>query len=51
MSSSDTKLLINVLQGGKEVSSPIKFANFYLIVDGHVKQGIDIAKCFKAFLA
>ena len=50
MSNNDTKLLVNILTGGKEVSSPVKFANFYLIIDGHVKQGIDIAKCFKAFL-
>lgn len=51
MSSNDSKLLVNILAGGKEAGSAVKFANFYLIVDGHVKQGVDIPKCFKAFLA
>ena len=50
-SSNETKLLVNILQGGKEANSPVKFANFYLIVDGRVKKGIDIGKCFRAFIA
>ena len=30
----NTKLLINVLNGGKILGSAVKFAKFYLIIDG-----------------
>jgi hypothetical protein len=31
----NTKLLINVLNGGKILGSAVKFAKFYLIIDGN----------------
>lgn len=30
----DTKLLISILNGGKVAGSAVKFAKFYLIIDG-----------------
>lgn len=48
----ETKLMVNILTGGKTVASPVKFANFYLIIDGNaVHETINIISCFKTFLA
>lgn len=51
----NSKLLINVLTGGKNVSSAVKFANFYLIIDaaGLSMNKIDpqcIMKYYRSFL-
>jgi enolase len=34
-----TKLLVNVLNGGKVLGSAVKFAKFYLIIDGNEAHG------------
>ena len=48
----DTKLLVNILTGGKTIASPVKFANFYLIIDGNAAhEATNIVSSFKAFLA
>ena len=44
----NTKLLINLLSGGKPVNSPVKFSHFYLIVDG--KLNPSTLKSFMAHL-
>ena len=49
----NTKLLINILNGGKVAGSAVKFAKFYLIIDGselHNGGGpVDITECFIKF--
>lgn len=51
-SDSQSKLMINILSGGKAASSPVKFKNFYLIVDGAAANADSkIIASFKAFLA
>ena len=44
------KLLINLLAGGKAVGSSVKFARFYLIVDGTVNPDVHIPNAFAKFL-
>ena len=34
-----TKLLVNILNGGKVLGSAVKFAKFYLIIDGNESHG------------
>ena len=46
----NTKLLINVLNGGKILGSAVKFAKFYLIVDGSEAHGVDVTECFIKFI-
>ena len=50
LSECNTKLLINLLTGGKAANSAVKFGNFYLIVDGYQNSEANIAGCFKAFM-
>jgi hypothetical protein len=45
-----TKLLINVLSGGKVLGSAVKFAKFYLIIDGHDAHGLDLTECYIKFI-
>ena len=46
----NTKLLINVFNGGKLAGSAVKFAKFYLIVDGNEAKGtVDITEAFIKF--
>lgn len=45
-----TKLLINLFNGGKLLGSAVKFAKFYLIIDGNeATEGLDIGECFIKF--
>ena len=46
-----TKLMVNLLSGGKPVNSGVKFANFYLLIDGNLNAEINVAQAFKSFLA
>ena len=46
-----TKLMVNLLSGGKAVNSGCKFANFYLIIDGNLNNEISVVNCFKTFVA
>ena len=46
----NTKLLINILNGGKILGSAVKFAKFYLIVDGNEAHGVDVTECFIKFI-
>jgi len=48
---SKSKLLLSVLMGGKTFGSQVKFARFYLIVDGHANTDVNIPLCFMKFLA
>lgn len=50
MAQSNTKLLVNLLTGGKSANSPVKFGNFYLIIDGYYNTQVNVAICFKAFM-
>ena len=43
--------MVNILSGGKAVNSQVKFGNFYLIIDGPLNPDINIAQCFKSFMA
>ena len=46
----NTKLLINIFNGGKVAGSAVKFAKFYLIVDGsEAKGGVDVTESFIKF--
>ena len=45
-----TKLMVNLLSGGKPVNSGVKFANFFLIVDGNLNAGVNVMPAFKSFL-
>lgn len=46
----NTKLLINIFNGGKNAGSAVKFAKFYLIVDGHEANGaVDISESYIKF--
>ena len=46
----NTKLLINIFNGGKVAGSAVKFAKFYLIVDGQEAHGaVDITEAFIKF--
>jgi enolase len=45
-----TKLLINLLNGGKILGSAVKFAKFYLIIDGAEVGDTDIGECFIKFM-
>ncbi len=47
----DTKLLVNLLSGGKANGAAMKFANFYLIIDGKANPETNIPNAFKLFLA
>jgi hypothetical protein len=45
-----TKLLINIFNGGKILGSAVKFAKFYLIIDGaEATPEVDIGECFIKF--
>lgn len=44
-----TKLLINLFNGGKVLGSAVKFAKFYLIIDGSDAQDADIGDAFIKF--
>lgn len=45
-----TKLLINVLNGGKILGSTVKFSRFYLIIDGNeASKDVDITEAFIKF--
>ena len=46
-----TKLLVNILTGGKSANSQVKFGNFYLIIDGHQNAQVNITGCFRALIA
>ena len=47
----DTKLLINIFNGGKVAGSAVKFAKFYLIIDGSEVSGeVDIGESFVKFV-
>ena len=46
-----TKLMVNLLSGGKAVNSGCKFANFYLIIDGNLNNEISVVTSFKNFVA
>jgi len=41
--------MINILNGGKLAGSAVKFAKFYLIIDGHEAGEADINECFIKF--
>jgi|LauGreDrversion4_2_1035121.scaffolds.fasta_scaffold51881_1 hypothetical protein len=47
-----TKLMINLLNGGKILGSAVKFAKFYLIIDGNENTNgeVDIGECFIKFV-
>ena len=45
-----TKLLVNLLSGGKAADSQVKFGNFYLIVDGQMGTDVNIPACYRNFL-
>ena len=45
-----TKLLVNLLSGGKAAGSQVKFGNFYLIVDGQMGTDVNIPACYRNFL-
>lgn len=46
----NTKLLINIFNGGKVAGSAVKFAKFYLIIDGNEAHGsIDITEAYIKF--
>lgn len=47
-----TKLMINLLNGGKILGSAVKFAKFYLIIDGNENSNgeVDIGECFIKFV-
>ena len=47
----DTKLLVNVLTGGKIAASSVKFAHFYLICDGKANPEVSVANAFRTFLS
>ena len=48
----ETKLLVNLLTGGKAASSGVKFANFYLVIDGsRASADTNIYNCYRDFLA
>lgn len=49
-SMAETKLLVNVFSGGKAAGSSVKFAHFYLIVDGHANPELNLMGAYKAFL-
>ena len=49
MQDNQTKLLVGLLTGGKAAGSAVKFANFYLIIDGHTNPDVSIPNCFKVF--
>jgi hypothetical protein len=44
--------MINLLNGGKILGSAVKFAKFYLIIDGNENSNgeIDIGECFIKFV-
>jgi enolase len=42
--------LINVLNGGKILGSAVKFAKFYLIIDGNEAHGVDVTECLIKFI-
>jgi len=43
--------MVNLLAGGKGTNSTVKFANFYLIIDGTLNSDINIVTIFKTFMA
>jgi len=47
----ETKLLMSVFTGGKAASSQVRFSKFYLIIDGHINQDLNLTGAFKAFLS
>jgi len=42
--------MVNVFSGGKAVNSAVKFANFYLLLEGNINPDVNVPSCFKAFL-
>ena len=42
--------MLNLLNGGKMLGSIVKFAKFYLIIDGSDAGDIDIGECFIKFI-
>jgi len=46
-----TKLMVNLLSGGKPVNAGVKFAHFYLLIDGNLNPDINVVRVFKSFLA
>jgi hypothetical protein len=47
----NSKLLINVLQGGKGVGSQVKYSKFYLIIDGFANPDVHIPNAYAKFMA
>ena len=45
-----TKLLINLFNGGKIMGSAVKFAKFYLIIDGSEAGETDIGEAYIKFI-
>ena len=45
-----TKLMVNLLSGGKPVNAGVKFAHFYLLIDGNLKPEVNVVMAFKSFL-